>query len=69
MVKTPCFQRRGAQVRSLVGELRSHMPHGVDKKLKKLKKKDLIKNPEREEELDSGAERGSEAGIDLSPDH
>ena len=32
MVKTLHFHCRGAQVQSLVGELRSHMPHGAAKK-------------------------------------
>ena len=29
VVKTPCFQCRGARVQPLVGELRSHMPRGA----------------------------------------
>ena len=38
MVKTPCFQCRAAQVRSLVGELRfSPVPCGVAERLKKEK--------------------------------
>ena len=34
VVKILCFQCRGAQVRSLVKELRSRMPHGAAKKTK-----------------------------------
>ena len=35
MVRTLCLSLQGAQVRSLVGELRSHLPHSVAKKKKK----------------------------------
>ena len=34
-VKTPCFHCRGSGFDSLVGELRSCMPRGTAKKLKK----------------------------------
>ena len=29
VIRTPCFHCPRAQVQSLVGELKSHMPHGV----------------------------------------
>ena len=40
VVKTPCFHCRGGWVQSLVGELRSRMPH-VAKKQKKKKMQKL----------------------------
>ena len=34
VVKTPCFHCMGHEFKSLVGELRPHMPHSVAKKKK-----------------------------------
>ena len=51
MVKTPCFQRGGAWVQSLVGELRSHMLIGQKKKANSMYY--LIK-PEMREKEESG---------------
>ena len=34
VIRTPCFHCPRAQVQSLVGELKSHMPHGVAKQSK-----------------------------------
>ena len=40
MVRTPRFHCYGVQVRSLVGELRSHMPRGMAKRIKNKKEEE-----------------------------